>query len=104
MNKKRCWDSNIVANGSILLEVNPDPPNVHFMGIESRSNLQDLCCIWLAIVPHPVAWEPVHVDVGVPRSTGVVLGRNKVWVDLADYTARFLYSRMVALVKSSPLA
>jgi hypothetical protein len=59
------------------------------VGIKGRRYFGDLGRIRLAVIPRPIAWEPVRVDVGVPRSSGIVVRRNKVGVDCTSRAASF---------------
>ena len=82
-------DTDVVANRSILLKVNPDSPNVHIVGIKGLRYFGDLFCIRFALIPRPIAWEPVRIDVSVPRSSGIFVRGNKVGVDFTPRAASF---------------
>jgi hypothetical protein len=83
-------DTDVVADLSILLKVDPDSPNVHTVGIKGRRYLGDLFRIRFALIPRPIAWEPVRIDVGVSRSSGIVVRGNKVGVDCTPRVTSFV--------------
>ena len=83
------WITNIVANSRIRLYINPNPPNVHRMGTERRSQLGYLGSVWLAAVSRSTAREPVCINVGEPRCASIVVWTNKVRVYFTSDAASF---------------
>lgn len=95
----------VVTDGDVPLNVDPDTTYLHRVRAEGARDLRELRSKALAGVVRTGAREPIHVDIGISSSTGVLVRLDEVGVHSASRPTGLLISPRncfrEALAKSS---